>query len=522
MQEAQDEYRGIPGNFITLVGIDSDKEACQDFEMFTGAPAVQMDLFSRKDYIAFHGHEPPKGWREITPEDLRRATGGIAPDVVSLSAPCKGFSGLLPTKSAISDKYQALNRLTVRGIRLVLEAFKDNLPGIILFENVPRITSRGAGLLRQIKALLSAYGYLFHEGTHDCGELGGLGQKRIRFLLLVRQPEKITSFVYQPPKLQLQTIGDVIGPLPMPDDPSGGPMHRLPRLQWKTWVRLALIPAGGDWRDLEKIAPDQYRLEHVPRQSTFGVSSWVKPGPTVIGHARVGGSQAAAISDPRLTGREGRHPGVYRVVKFDEPGPCVTGTRFGSGAPAIADPRTGFADSTHGAIYRVNKWDDTSRTVTGAMRPNNGAISIQDPRLGCKVRSGTMGVQLWDEPGKTVTGTGDVHSGAAAIADPRIPEDTEQGTWVIISEDGTRHRPLTTWELLALQGFPVYMSNGSPVVLTGKSDARWRERIGNAVPPPAARAIGKQILRTLLISQAGAWEMSALPVWVQPGMEETV
>lgn len=437
MQEAEAEWRGIHGTFYTLAGIDCDPEACRDFETLTGAPAVQMDLFSREDYRAFHGHEPPEGWREATPADLRAATGGIAPDVIFTSPPCKGFSGLLPSKSAKSAKYQALNRLTVRGLQLALEAFKDDLPGLIMLENVPRITSRGAGLLRQIKAFLGVYGYLFHEGYHDCGEIGGLGQRRKRYLLIARNPAKVTSFVYKPPKLPLKTIGDIIGPLPMPDDPAGGPMHRLPRLQWKTWVRLALIPAGGDWRDLEKIAPEQYRLEYMPRGSgSYGVMRWDKPAGTVAGNTKVNGSTAANI----------------------------------------ADPRTGFKPGTHHAIYRVRRWDEPAGTVTGAHRPNNGAI---------------------------------------CVADPRIPKDTEPGVWVIIAEDGTWHRPLTTWELLALQGFPVYMPGGEPVVLAGKSDARWRERIGNAVPPPAARAIGEQMLMALLPSIEKTWAMGATSIWVQ-------
>ena len=560
MQEAEEEYRGVRGNFVTLAGIDCDPEACADFEMYTGAPAVQMDLFAREDYIAYHGKEPPEGWREVTPEDLRRTTGGIAPDVMCTSAPCKGFSGLLPSKSAKSEKYQALNRLTVRGMKLGLDAWSDDLPGIILFENVPRITTRGAELLEEIKALLSAHGYLFHEGYHDCGEIGGLGQRRKRYLLIARLQEKIPAFVYQSSKRRVRSIGEVIGPLPMPGDLAGGIMHKVPRLQWKTWVRLALIPAGGDWRDLEKIAPEQYRLKYIPRGGgPFGVQDWRDPGATVIGNASIKGSNAAAVADPRLTERDNRHPGVYRVVRWDEPGPCVTGTRFGSGAPAVSDPRTGFKSSTQHVIYRVGNWGEPARTITGAIGPNNGAPviadprlsarknrrsnshtvrlwdgpaytitgedtvgsgaqSISDPRLCCECRNGTMGVQAWDTPGKTVTGSGDVHSGAAAVADPRIPAETEQGIWIIIAMDGTWHRPLTTWELMALQGFPLYMPDGMPVVLAGKSDARWRERIGNAVPPPAAEAMGRQILRALLVSVVDGFELSLTPIWVQERM----
>jgi len=519
-QEATTEYRGVSANFITLAGIDCDPDACKDFEALTGAPAVQMDLFSREDYIAFHGQEPPEGWREVTPKDIRKVAGGIAPDAVITSPPCKGFSGLLPSKSAASEKYQALNRLTIRGLKLTLEAFSDDLPGIILLENVPRITTRGKDLLQEMKSLLGGAGYVFHEGFHDCGELGGLGQHRKRYLLIARNPAKVQNFVYQSPKLQVRSIGEILGPLPMPGDPRGGIMHRLPKLQWKTWVRLALIPAGGDWRDLENIAPEEYRLEYLPRGGgSFGVQDWDKPSKTVTGNAKVNGSNAANIADPRLSERGTRHPAVYQVVNWTEPGPCVTGTRFGSGAPAISDPRTGFKDSTHHAIYRVSKWDESANTVTGAMRPNNGALTIADPRLGCKCRSGSYGVQDWSDPAKTVTGA-DIHSGNCAVSDPRIPKDTESGVWIIIALDGSWHRPLTTWELLALQGFPLYMPDGSPVVLSGKSDAKWRERIGNAVPPPAARAIGEQILRTLLLSKLDVWELSNQEIWVQPGGDD--
>jgi site-specific DNA-cytosine methylase len=126
-----------------------------------------------------------------------------------------------------------------------------------------------------------------------------------------------------------------------------------------------------------------------------------------------------------------------------------------------------------------------------------------------------MGVQRWDEPGKTVIGAGDIHAGASAIADPRIPKDNEtlDPPPVIISLDGTRHRPLTTLELAALQGLPVII-NGKPLMLSGNSDQRWREAIGNMVPPPAGRAMAEVVLHALLVASEKAWEMSANDIWV--------
>ncbi|MCL6635495.1 MAG: DNA cytosine methyltransferase [Peptococcaceae bacterium] len=520
-REAVSEYRGMVGRFRCLGGVDVDPEACEDFRRLVGAPAAQLDLFTRADYAAFHGHEPPAGWREATPEDLRAAAGHEYPDVVFLSPPCKGFSGLLPSKKAASEKYQALNRLVIRGLKLTLEAFADDLPAVIMLENVPRITSRGAGLLKQVKRLLGTNGYLFHEGFHDCGEIGGLGQHRKRYLLIARLPEKMTSFIYKPPQRRVKSIGEIIGPLPLPDDPGMGPMHRLPRLKWLTWVRLALIPAGGDWRDLEKIAPEQYRLEYVPREGAYRVQEWNRPSTTITGAANASRSNSATcIADPRLPERDNRHPAVYQVIKWDEAGPCVTGTRFGSGAPAVADPRLNPREDRRSNSHLVRPWDGPAYTVTGEDTIGSGAQSVADPRLGCKPRGNTkgpLGVQSWDETSSTVFGSMDVHSGPAAVADPRIPADNDRPDPppVIIALDGTWHRPLTTLELAALQGFPVVLEDGSPLVLAGKSDARWRERVGNAVPPPAARAIAEQILTALLVSERGEWTLGATGVWVK-------
>jgi hypothetical protein len=69
----------------------------------------------------FHGVEPPDGWREATPDDIRAAAGHERPHVCFGSAPCKGFSGLLSESRSTSAKYQALNQLALRGLWLALE-----------------------------------------------------------------------------------------------------------------------------------------------------------------------------------------------------------------------------------------------------------------------------------------------------------------------------------------------------------------------------------------------------------------
>ncbi|MHB9144690.1 MAG: DNA cytosine methyltransferase [Symbiobacteriia bacterium] len=430
---------------------------------------------------------------------------------------CKGFSGLLPKASSESDKYQALNRLVTRGLFLAMEAFKEDLPALILMENVPRITSRGKYLLKDVKALLFSYGYVFSEGYHDCGELGGLAQHRRRYLMIARNPQKIATFIYQPPKERVRAIGEVLEKLPLPDDPIGGPLHRLPRLQWKTWVRLALIPAGGDWRDLQDPCYGNCRItpeSNGQHTNKYRVQRWDGPAATVTGSDRVG-SGAPSVADPRFPSGAGRHTSHYRVGAWDAPGGTVTGAdHMANGAPAVADPRVPFNN-----VFRVTGWDETPGAVTGGSGPSSSAVCVADPRLGCSPRSGAMRVLDWGEPASAVTGAGDVHSqGAAVVADPRIPAEAERGVWVIVAEDGTWHRPLTTLELAALQGFPLTMPDGRPLTLAGKSDSGFRERIGNAVPVPTARAIGETILRGVLAAREGVWLAGGTEIWVQPGV----
>ncbi len=457
---AQEEYRGIKGRFENLAGIDVDPEACADYERITGSRSLNLDLFSREQYILFHGHEPDENWQEITPTRLRKLVGDC-PDVVFTSPPCKGFSGLLSEKSAKTKKYQALNQLTVRSTYLTLEAFKDDLPGLFILENVPRITSRGKKLLEEIKQQLRMYGYVINDDKdqyHDCGEIGGLAQRRKRYLMIARHPEKLDSFVYQPPTYKVKNIGDVLETAPLPFDERYNKIHHLSNLQWKTWVRLALIPAGGDWRDLDKVEWEKYRI----------------------------------VSE--------HHSSVEEGVSLE------------------SNPSTGFKSGTHAAIYRMQNWEETSRTVTGAVGPNNGALCVNDPRLQHQKGRYSNKWQLlkWNGAATTVTGAGDIQSGAQSVADPRVPKETDRDISIIISEDGTWHRPLTTLELAVLQGFPLTMHDGTPFELAGNSDARWRERIGNAVPPAASQAIAETMLRTMLAQETGDWLMSADPIWVQP------
>lgn len=513
--------------FRCLGGIDIDRQAIADFGRMTGVAGTVMDLADRSQYVAIHGNEPPAGWTEAATADIHRAMGYERPHIWFLSAPCKGFSGLLSQAKSLTDKYQALNRLTLRGIWLALEAYKDDPVEMILFENVPRIATRGRHLLDQITGLLRSYGYAVAETTHDCGEIGGLAQSRKRFLLVARHQEKVPPFLYEPAKRPLRAVGDVLGRMPMPGAALGGPMHRIPALQWKTWVRLAFVEAGSDWRSLNKLAVEDGNLRDfliMPQvhSGLLGVNQWDHAMGTVTSRGMPNNGNFA-VADPRHGGPE-KHSNEFRIIPWDRAAQSVT-SAHGTGQ-AVADPRkTGESFGK----YAVTGYDAPAGTVISGSTTGQGAFAVADPRPNMNrlkgdhyLTGGHYGVVPWDRPSYSVAASACLDNGHWSLADPRpMPVAQDKLVCRIQSLDNTWHRPFTTLELAALQSLfdpdDWFHPESEFFTLEGNSDQRWREGIGNAVPSEAATAIGEVMGETLLLARMGeTFQLSMKPIWVQP------
>ncbi|KSQ33857.1 DNA cytosine methyltransferase [Pseudomonas aeruginosa] len=480
---ARPRVGNVEAEWVCLGGIDVDPAGLRDFERLAGVPGTLLDLFTRDQYIRFHGTEPPAGWREATPEDIRRAAGGRRPDAVFISSPCKGASGLLSEKMSLTPKYQALNELTLRCIWLMGEAWADDPVPLIVFENVPRLASRGRHLLDQINSLLGGFGYAVAETTHDCGELGGLAQSRKRFLLVARHVEKVPPFLYEPEKKSLRAVGDILGRMPLPGDiDAAGPMHRVPSLQWKTWVRLALVRAGSDWRSLNDLAvedgylrdliivPEYHRgvlgVNHWgdscgvvagasrpmngrfsvadPRAPAnalqyqqYGVRRWTDTSGAIIG-VKSPGQGTYSVADPR-----GQSFGKYPVTDWDGPsGTVIAASTTGQGAFAVADPRPDV--TWHKNVFRVVSMDQHAGTVTTGHGPSSGGQAVADPRYhnwhpGASSRK--LHVGEWGSATGTVTGSQQVASGALSIADPRAFDRQPGDAWV-----GGGHYGVMGWD----------------------------------------------------------------------------
>lgn len=618
MAEAQVEVAGLEGRWQCLGSMDIDGPANAVFERRLGVRAVTRDLMDVEQYTAYNDHPPPPGWCEVMPADVRAAAQHQHPHAIILSAPCKGFSGLLSETKSKTAKYQALNRLTLRGVWLMLEAWADDPVEMILFENVPRLATRGRALLDRITAMLRAYGYVTAETTHDCGEIGELAQSRKRFLLVARFIAKVPNLLYEPMKRSLRAVGEVLSKMPLAGDMRAGVMHRLPSLQWKTWVRLAFVEAGSDWRSLNRLQVEDGNLRDyllLPEMNNggYGVRRWDEPTGVVASESRPSNG-AFSVADPRVEQsagwNAGQHYGVHRME--DTTGAVTAQAWPNQGRFAVADPRMADNDF-HG--YRVVRWDRAAGTITGARSPGGslqsvadprhtgapkfsnemrvgswaeaaGAVTsahgtgqcIADPRPDWNRRGNNLVVSAWNEPSRTVIAGGKgVQGGWLSIADPRSGMDAARGAYLtgghygvvpwdgasgavaaaachdngrwsvadprtctssqtdvlpaadqklvtrIISEDGTWHRPFTTLELAALQSFFDPEDPRQVHAFTAdftadvKSDSMHREWIGNAIPKKTAREIGVEILRTLLLADAGeTFALSAAPIWVQP------
>ena len=120
-RKANARVGSLKATFRNIGGIDIDAAGIRDFEQVAGGKGTVLDLMDLEQYRAFHAAEPPAGWREAMPADIHRAMGGERPHIWFVSAPCKGFSGLLSETASKAIKYQALNQLTLRAVWLALE-----------------------------------------------------------------------------------------------------------------------------------------------------------------------------------------------------------------------------------------------------------------------------------------------------------------------------------------------------------------------------------------------------------------
>lgn len=188
----------------------------------------------------------------------------------------------------------------------------------------------------------------------------------------------------------------------------------------------------------------------------------------------------------------------------------------------MADPRA--AAGFHGkGKYRVTSFAEPSNTVIAQSTTGHGSFAVADPRVGLDrqtgddyLTAGHYGIVPWNQPCGAIASCAAHDNGRFNVADPRVtqlPKSDEKLVARIRALDGTWHRPFTTLELASLQSL---IDPEDLVDFHGTSDGAKRERIGNAVPPDAAKAIADVMAETLLLAWSGqSFQLSSTPIWVR-------
>ena len=310
-------------------------------------------------------------------------------------------------------------------------------------------------------------------------------------------------------------------------------MHRIPSLQWKTWVRLAFVEAGSDWRSLNRLAVEDgvlrdYLIVPDMHNGVLGVRRWEDASGTVTGNARPQ-TGAFSVADPRAAAGAAQYQ-QYGVLPWDGTAGAIIGVKSpGQGTFSVADPRN--AGPVFGK-YAVTPFGKPAGTVISGSTTGQGAFAVADPRSGMDAARGAYhtgghyGVIRWTSSAGAVSAAACHDNGRWSVSNPRVcdsvqveapgklPAAADRLVCRIVSEDGTWHRPFTTLELAALQSL---VDPEEMLELDGLSDQAWRERIGNAVPSSAAQAIAHVMGETLLLAWSGeTFLLSSQPIWVRP------
>jgi site-specific DNA-cytosine methylase len=432
---ARAEVRGVEGRFELIGGLDIDRIACDTFEYLTGVKQLCKDI------------------REVTPEKLRADLGPNPPDLIYGSPPCQGSSQLITNEKAVEEKYELLNELTLVLVNLIFETWPEG-PPILVFENVPNIRNRAKRMLVETRRFLHSKRYLIHDEAHelgkfghmyDAGETGGLAQSRKRWLMVARCPRRVSAPIHLPPPLRHLTVGEVIESLPLPNDSVGGPMHTMPAINILNWIRLALIPAGGDHRDLPAVLErlgERYkttRMGLVPQANNpnahahkFRVNKWDGHASTVTTAVQIG-SGAQSVADP-LIRNTGNFSGPYGVVGWDDKSPTVASAGTVRNRPtSVADPLVRKSQPFNGP-FGVVPWDRHSPTIASGGHVSSRPMAVQDRRVMAGEVGwfgGVLGVVPWSSEAGTITHRSTPTNGAFSVADPRVPRAYDRGYGVL-------------------------------------------------------------------------------------------
>ena len=273
-----------------LAGIDNDGSCKETFERNNKGA-----VFLTKDITKY------------TPEDLKRDLNIKKSDnnmIFAGCAPCQ-FWSIIRTSKEKSKKTKNL----ILDFQKFVEYFR---PGFVVVENVPGISSKKDGPMRNFIAALGSFGYNVARGVTDMS-LYGIPQKRKRFTLLASRVSKISLPKSTSEKI---TVEDVLGAKNGFSKIEAGTkdktdfLHTTAGLSKTNLERLRMtMKNGGDrssWQNKKIYQLPCYASGEKKFYDTYGRMWWNKPSPTIT-------TKFFSISNGRFA-----HPEENRAISLRE------------------------------------------------------------------------------------------------------------------------------------------------------------------------------------------------------------
>lgn len=268
--------------------------------------------------------------------------------------------------------------------------------------------------------------------------------------MLARDPKQVPAPIHLPPPRRHRRVGEILESLPLPNDPAGGPMHVMPNISILNWLRLALIPAGGDHRDLPAVLArhdERYKARQraqnvVPQRDNpnvhgkYRVNEWDGQARTVTTSVQVG-SGAQSVADPRINNTT-PFSGPYGVTSWENHSPTIAAAgRITNRPMTVADPRVIKSQPFNGP-YGMVGWNSHSPTIAAGGHVSNRPVSVADPRVMAGEKGwwgGVLGVVPWSSNTGTVTHRSTPTNRAFSVADVRVPRAYDRGYGVLSWKD---------------------------------------------------------------------------------------
>lgn len=146
--------------FASLGSVDFDASACRDLERLTGT-------------------------------ELWELTGGVCPDVVVMSPPCKSFSGCMPAAKASDDQHDAEVQRAAEAVAAVHRARGGRGPQRFTAEAVRRwralFQAAGTTPTRSLAGLVGCNASTVVEARRRVERASGVGDERVRVVTRSRR-----------------------------------------------------------------------------------------------------------------------------------------------------------------------------------------------------------------------------------------------------------------------------------------------------------------------------------------------